>query len=78
MTRFAVLTLSNEFHNTSVTVRADEHGHYKLSPYAAHKLCGLRTCTCGTVRGLALADGVRVRVEAGVDRHGKAYYTIVD
>jgi hypothetical protein len=52
-----MVTLKNDYHNTSAHVRVawDEHGTYTLTPSQYRRvhrtLCDDSTCTCGTVRG---------------------------
>jgi len=51
------ITLVNDFHNTSTTVRAKlcKQNIYKVPlrnwNVACHKLCGIRECECGAIRG---------------------------
>jgi hypothetical protein len=61
------LTLTNDFHNTSVSLRVELTGFYAyLSPAQARRarraLCGVAGCTCGGTlgeRGSAQLNGQR-------------------
>jgi hypothetical protein len=49
----ATITLTNEFHNTSVRVRLPESGVLSaaVSERVRRTLCPVAGCTCGAVRG---------------------------
>lgn len=63
------VTLSNDFHKSSVSIRVDADklrnpgtGVYlSASQYAKvrRELCGIRGCTCGTIRGPQATDDGR-------------------
>lgn len=48
------LTLTNDFHNTEVTIRVTKLPHILTPSQRRHiwrKLCGIPGCTCGIIRG---------------------------
>jgi hypothetical protein len=74
-----LVTLRNDFHNTEarVRVRGLSYGpEGELSARqlqrARQKLCGIRGCTCGGIRGHQTApDGRRMNVDYTVDGWGE-------
>ena len=67
------ITLRNDFHNTTVDLRAASLPH-TLTPSQERRvlrvLCGVTGCTCGGVRGPQYSpDGRRLTVGNSVCRH---------
>jgi len=52
-----MITFSNDFHNTTVRVRPKD-GRISVSQArrAWRELCGIRSCTCGGIRGRQAVD----------------------
>ena len=48
-----MITLTNDFHRTSINLRAEEGDTLTPAQYrrVQSTLCGIHGCTCGTVRG---------------------------
>jgi len=62
------ITLKNDFHNTSVTLRL--RGNYPTASQvkrAKKVLCGISGCTCSNVMGMRGQQDVKVMEEGLVD-----------
>lgn len=76
------VTLRNDFHNTSCTIRTElNYVHYISSTIyptsrqikaAKRKLCGIKGCTCGGIRGPQEHNGKRLIVTEMPDIVAKA------
>lgn len=63
-----IITLTNDFHNTEVTIRVRELPH-TITPSQHQRieraLCGMSDCRCGTIRGPQYHDDTRLEFEFG-------------
>lgn len=68
-----LVTLINDFHNTSATIRVDSFPHQLTD--AQHRrvmrlLCGMSDCRCGTIRGPQYHNEHRLRIDWEPDIYG--------
>lgn len=65
-----MLTLTNDFHNTEVRIRANVGDTLSRRRWrdVQRKLCGVTGCACGGVRGLQFdGDGMEFYIEENPD-----------
>lgn len=73
-----MITLRNDFHNTEARIRVKSLDYGPDGEITARqlrrakaKLCGVRGCTCGGIRGHQRGpQGQRLRIDNTVDRWG--------
>lgn len=73
------LTLTNDFHNTEVTIRAKSLP-WRVTPSQQRRidraLCGMSDCKCGTIRGPQYHEGRRLWLDWSYGQQGEAVLVV--